>query len=229
MTPPEVAKVVDEAVAPSTPQVSTGSPAPQGDSATALAPRAPSKPARPMRADARRNYDKILATARIVFTERGTDASLDEIAKRAGVGPGTLYRHFPTREALVDGLMQEWTERVSADADAAIAADQPAREMLSDWFEHFIEHITLHRGAASKIAAAMDDPASPMYRKCQVMADANRRVIDHLQERGELRPSVDPANVMRLVSGVATVADSSCTDLDVSPMLDVVVDGIVAD
>ena len=62
-----------------------------------------------MRADARRNYDKILATARVVFTERGTDASLDEIAKRAGVGPGTLYRHFPTREALVDGLMTVWT------------------------------------------------------------------------------------------------------------------------
>ena len=68
----------------------------------AASPSGPREPARPMRADARRNYDKILATARVVFTERGTDASLDEIAKRAGVGPGTLYRHFPTREALVD-------------------------------------------------------------------------------------------------------------------------------
>ena len=140
-----------------------------------------------MRADARRNYDKILATARIVFTERGTDSSLDEIAKRAGVGPGTLYRHFPTREALVDALMQDWTDRVSADADAAIATGLPAREMLLGWFEHFIDHITLHRGAASKICAAMDDPASPMYRKCRVMGDANRRVIDHLD--AERRPA----------------------------------------
>ena len=135
-----------------------------------------------MRADAKRNYDKILATARIVFTERGTDSSLDEIAKRAGVGPGTLYRHFPTREALVDALMQDWTDRVAADADAAIATGLPAREMLLGWFEHFIDHITLHRGAASKICAAMDDPASPMYRKCRVMSDANRRVIDHLDD-----------------------------------------------
>jgi AcrR family transcriptional regulator len=227
VTPAEVGRAT---LAPS-----PGSVAAQADSALAHAqerlekPENLEKPARPMRADARRNYDKILATARIVFTERGTDASLDDIAKRAGVGPGTLYRHFPTREALVDALMQDWTDRVSADADAAIATDQPAREMLSDWFEHFIEHITLHRGAASKIAAAMDDPASPMYRKCRVMADANRRVIEHLEARGELRPSVDPVNVMRLVSGVATVADSSCTDLDVTPMLDVVVDGIVAD
>lgn len=193
------------------------------------APSEEAKPQRPMRADARRNYDKILATARIVFSERGTDASLDEIARRAGVGPGTLYRHFPTREALVDALMQDWTDRVSADADAAIATGQPAREMLLGWFEHFIDHITLHRGAASKICAAMDDPASPMYRKCSVMGAANRRVIEHLDARGELRSAVDPTNVMRLVSGVASVADTSHTDLDVTPMLAVVVDGIVRD
>lgn len=182
-----------------------------------------------MRADAKRNYDKILATARVVFTERGTDSSLDEIAKRAGVGPGTLYRHFPTREALVDALMQDWTDRVAADADAAIATGLPPRDMLLGWFEHFVDHITLHRGAASKICAAMDDPASPMYRKCRVMSDANARVIDHLQADGDLRPGVDAANVMRLVSGVASVADTSHTELDVRPMLEVVVDGIVRD
>ncbi|KGN38758.1 TetR/AcrR family transcriptional regulator [Knoellia subterranea] len=180
-----------------------------------------------MRADARRNYDKILATARIVFAEKGTDGSLDEVAKRAGVGAGTLYRHFPTREALIDALMKDWADRVSADADAAIATDLPARALLLGWFGHFVEHITLHRGAASKICAAMDDPSSPMFRKCRVMGDANRRVVEHLGARGELRGDVDPANVMRLVSGVASVADMSPEGLDVRPMLEVVVDGIV--
>lgn len=199
----------------------------QGNSSAPDGSEGPKSAVRPMRADARRNYDKILATARIVFAERGADGSLDEVAKRAGVGPGTLYRHFPTREALIDGLMKDWTDRVSADADAAIATGLPAREMLLGWFGHFIEHITLHRGAASKICAAMDDPASPMYRKCRVMGDANRRVVEHLQERGELRPGVDPANVMRLVSGIASVADMSPDGLDVSPMLEVVVDGVV--
>lgn len=182
---------------------------------------------RPKRADARRNHDKILATARVVFAERGTDASLDEIARRAEVGAGTLYRHFPTRESLVDALMQDWTDRVGADADAAIATEAPARELLLDWFESFVEHLTLHRGAATKICAAMDDPESPMYRKCRVMGEANRRVLDHLDERGELRPGVDPANVMRLVSGVASVSDTSRAHLEVRPMLEVVVDGIV--
>ncbi|WP_377643185.1 TetR/AcrR family transcriptional regulator [Oryzobacter terrae] len=199
----------------------------QATSAPADVPDAGVGPARPRRADARRNYDRILATARVVFTEHGTDASLDEIAKRAEVGPGTLYRHFPTREALVDALMQDWTDRVSADADAAIATGAPAPVMLLDWFEHFVDHITLHRGAASKICAAMDDPASPMYRKCRVMGEANRRVIEHLDAQGEIRDGVDPANVMRLVSGVASVSDTSRADLDVRPMLEVVVDGIV--
>jgi AcrR family transcriptional regulator len=197
------------------------------DSAQTTSSEAREKPARPMRADARRNYDKILATARIVFTERGTDCSLDEIAKRAGVGPGTLYRHFPNREALVDALMQDWTDRVASDADTAIATEAPAREMLMGWFENFIDHITLHRGAATKICAAMDDPSSPMYRKCRVMGEANGRVVSHLDGRGDLRPGVDAANVMRLVSGVASVADTSHADLDVRPMLEVVVDGIV--
>ncbi|MGW5240752.1 TetR/AcrR family transcriptional regulator [Monashia sp. NPDC004114] len=194
----------------------------QGSSAAGGTPR-------PMRADARRNYDKIVATARVVFTERGTDCSLDEIAKRAGVGPGTLYRHFPTREALVDALMRDWAERVTSDAQAAVAADRPARETLLTWFENFVEHITLHRGAAMKLCAAMDDPTSPIYGKCQIMGEANRMVIDHLDQRGELRPGVDPRNVMRLVSGIASVADQSRVPIDARPMLDVVIDGIVRD
>jgi AcrR family transcriptional regulator len=194
---------------------------------TSAASDAPERAPRPMRADARRNHDKILATARVVFAERGTDASLDEIARRAEVGPGTLYRHFPTRDALVDALMQDWTDRVTADAEDAIATGAPAPAMLLDWFGHFVEHITLHRGAAGKICAAMDDPASPMYRKCRVMGEANRRVLDHLDARGELRPGVDAATVMRLVSGVASVADTSRAAVEVGPMLEVVVDGIV--
>ena len=208
---------------------SPGSVAAQHDPATGTTSENRERPVRPMRADARRNYDKILATARIVFTERGTDCSLDEIAKRAEVGPGTLYRHFPNREALVDALMQDWTDRVASDADTAIATGAPAREMLMGWFENFIDHITLHRGAATKICAAMDDPQSPMYRKCRVMGEANGRVVSHLDGRGELRPGVDAANVMRLVSGVASVADTSHADLDVRPMLEVIVDGIVRD
>ena len=186
--------------------------------------------AKPLRADAQRNYDKLVAAAREVFAERGAEGSLDEIAKRAGVGPGTLYRHFPTRDDLIDALMRDWAARVVADSVAAVEADVPARETLERWFVHLIKHLTLHRGAAAKLSAAMDDPSSPIYRKCQLLAEANDRVISHLTETHALRQNVEPRQVMRLVSGVATVADASGISGDeVGPMLDIVIDGILRD
>ena len=75
-----------------------------------------------MRADAKRNYDRIVAVAREVFREQGYDASLDEVAKRAGVGPGTLYRHFPNRDALLDAIMQNWVDQVDEAADKDLEA-----------------------------------------------------------------------------------------------------------
>src|SRR6478672_7126241 len=85
---------------------------------------------RSVRADAQRNYDRIVEVAREVFREQGYDASLDEVAKRAGVGPGTLYRHFPNRDALLDAIMQSWVARVDEAAEKALVHEGPAREQL---------------------------------------------------------------------------------------------------
>ena len=144
--------------------------------------------------------ERLLDAAAEVFAERGAEGSLDEIAKRAGVGPGTLYRHFPTRDDLIDALMRDWTERVAADSVAAVEADVSARETLERWFADLIRHMTLHRGAAAKLSAAMDDPSSPIYRKCQMLGEANDRVITHLIETHALRDGVDvPGHSLRLV------------------------------
>ena len=83
-----------------------------------------------MRADAKRNYDRIVEVAREVFREQGYDASLDEVAKRAGVGPGTLYRHFPNRDALLDAIMQSWVDRVDEAAEKALAHEGSPRDLL---------------------------------------------------------------------------------------------------
>ena len=185
---------------------------------------------KPLRADAQRNYDKLVAAAREVFAERGAEGSLDEIAKRAGVGPGTLYRHFPTRDDLIDALMRDWSARVLSDSVAAVEAGLPARETLERWFADLIKHLTLHRGAAAKLSAAMDDPSSPIYRKCQMLADANERVVSHLTETHALRDNVESRQVMRLVSGVATVVDQAGLDAEeATPMLGIVIDGILRD
>src|SRR3954447_205565 len=90
-----------------------------------------------VRADARRNYDRIVEVAREVFREQGYDASLDEIAKRAGVGPGTLYRHFPKRENLLDAVMQSWVDRVNAAVDKALAREGSDRDVLLGWLETY--------------------------------------------------------------------------------------------
>ncbi len=181
-----------------------------------------------MRADARRNYDRIVEVAREVFREQGYDASLDEVAKRAGVGPGTLYRHFPQRENLLDAIMQSWVDRVNETADKALAHEGPDRDLLLRWLEDYVRLISVHRGGPAKITSAMGDPSSPIRTKCQVLAGANDRVIERLRAGGALREGVETLQVCRLVGGVATVADQGDLDADaVRPMLEVVADGLL--
>jgi AcrR family transcriptional regulator len=181
-----------------------------------------------MRSDAQRNYDRIVEVAREVFREQGYDASLDEVAKRAGVGPGTLYRHFPKRENLLDAVMQSWVDRVTESSEKALAHEGSDRELLLRWFEEYVALISLHKGSPAKITSAMGDPDSPIRTKCQVLTSANDRVIQRLREDGALRDGVETVQVCRLVGGIATVADQG--DLDaaaVRPLLEVVADGLL--
>ena len=183
---------------------------------------------KPLRVDAQRNYDKLVLAAREAFRERGSDASLDDIAKRAGVGPGTLYRHFPTRDALIDAMMRDWSERINADSEEIAATDLPAREALTTWFAKFVENVGIYQGAAAKVMSAMDDPSSPIYRKCQVLVAANEKVLARARELDALRDGVEAREVMRIVSGVATVVDQSGLTADqAEPMLAIVLDGIL--
>ncbi len=182
-----------------------------------------------MRADAKRNYDRIVEVAREVFREQGYDASLDLVAKRAGVGAGTLYRHFPTRDALLDAIMQSWVDRVDEGTEKSLAHEGPPREVLLAWFETYVGLISLHKGGPAKITAALGDPASPISTKCQVLAEAAGRVVALLREQEALRPGVDAVQMCRLVGGVAAVADQG--DLEASavrPLLEVVADGMLA-
>ena len=182
-----------------------------------------------MRADAKRNYDRIVEVAREVFREQGYDASLDLVAKRAGVGAGTLYRHFPTRDALLDAIMQSWVDRVDEGTEKSLAHEGPPREVLLAGFETYVGLLSLHKGGPAKLTAALGDPSSPISTKCQVLAEAAGRVVTLLREQGALRPGVDAVQMCRLVGGVAAVADQG--DLEASavrPLLEVVADGMLA-
>jgi AcrR family transcriptional regulator len=181
-----------------------------------------------MRADAQRNYDRIVEVARQVFAEQGYDASLDEIAKRAGVGPGTLYRHFPTRDDLLDAMMKSWMERVDVTAEKVLATEGSPRDLLVAWLCAYVELISLHKGGPAKITSALGDDTSPIQSKCRVLTAATDKVVDHLAEAGALRPGVDAVTMCRLVGGVAVVGDQGNLDeTAVRPLLEVVADGML--
>ena len=181
-----------------------------------------------MRADAKRNYDRIVEVAREVFREQGYDASLDLVAKRAGVGPGTLYRHFPTRENLLDAIMQSWVASVEETTEKVLAFEGGDRDLLLLWFETYAGLISVHKGGPAKITSALCDPESPIRTKCQVLSAATQRVVDRLEAAGALREDVDALRVCQLVGGVATVADNSGQSLDsMRPLLEVVADGLL--
>ena len=180
-----------------------------------------------MRADAQRNRDKIVEVARQVFREKGYDAPLDEIAKKAGVGAGTLYRHFPTRDDLHDAVMQAWADGVDVATEKALAHEGDDREVLLDWFRTYVGLVSSYKGSPAKITSAMGDPESPIRTKCQVLAAANGKVIERLGDA--LKPGIEPVQMARLIGGVASVADAANLDAAaVEPLLVVVADGILA-
>ncbi|MGH3349935.1 MAG: TetR/AcrR family transcriptional regulator [Nocardioides sp.] len=181
-----------------------------------------------MRADAQRNRERLIEVAHQVFKERGMDAPLDEVARRAGVGPGTLYRHFPTREALHEAIMSSWVEEVLSHVDKAMATEGGCREKLLAWFEEYVALLTRNQGAAAKITASLGCQDSPLRTKCQAYADANERVLGEMAGAGAMRDGVDNLDVCRLLGGVATMADqSSLEPRDVRPMLDVIANGVL--
>jgi AcrR family transcriptional regulator len=183
----------------------------------------------PMRADARRKYDRILEVAKDVWFKQGIDASLNEVARRAEVGPGTLYRHFPTREDLLDAVMKDWVDRIREAADRAVGSSQPSRELLLTWFDELVAHICQHAGAAGRLIAAMDKADSPLHGKSQVLVDANARVLSRLSAEGALRGAADSADICRLVMGVAAVADHGKLDPPaVRPLLAIVADALLS-
>jgi AcrR family transcriptional regulator len=152
----------------------------------------------------------------------------NEVARRAGVSPGTLYRHFPTREDLLDAVMKNWVERIQVVADRAVASSQPSRELLLSWFDGFVAHICEHAGFPGRLIAAMDNPRSHLHGKCEVLVEANARVIDRLSADGALRGGPDSAEVCRLLMGVAAVADQGKLGPPaVRPLLAIVADGLL--
>jgi AcrR family transcriptional regulator len=156
---------------------------------------------RPKRADARRNYDKLVTTAREVFAEQGSDATLEEISRRAGVGIGTLYRHFPARENLIEAAYVDGVEDICA-AVGKHEGEDPW-EALKGWLLELVGFAATKRVLADEMFAYLDRGA-PVFKSCSgAIYDAAEPLLKRAQEAGEVRDDVDITDVTKMVSGIA--------------------------
>src|SRR5437763_12086435 len=177
---------------------------------------------RPMRADARRNYDKVLAAAREAFAEGGESTSLEEIARRAGVGIGTLYRHFPTRQALLEVLYLGEVEEMCR--SAALLDGGDPWEALNSWFERFIAYLATKRALAHELLNYIELDA-PLFQTCRAsLFAAGEPLLKRAQEAGAVRPDVTFPEVMQMVMGIAKIPTSD--QAQINHILRIALDGL---
>ncbi|GIG36518.1 TetR/AcrR family transcriptional regulator [Cellulomonas pakistanensis] len=189
-------------------------------------PSTPSTPlTRPLRADAARNRARLLQCAVSALAEDG-DAPLESIAQQAGVGIGTLYRHFPERSALVEAAYRQEVAELCDAAPALLGQDRPAVEALREWMGRFVRYAAAKRGMGAALRTAVGSDSS-------LFADTKARIVAAIdvllaagREDGSVRPDVDGEQVMLAMGGVWNVPDSDRWAERVRGLLDLVVDGL---
>jgi AcrR family transcriptional regulator len=163
-------------------------------------------PTRPKRADARRNYEKVLAAAREAFAEGGESTALEEIARRAEVGIGTLYRHFPTRQVLLEALYLDEVEEVRRAAEDLDGVE--AWEALSRWVERLLAYIITKQAFAHELLSYLE-PDAPLFQNCRAaLFTAGEPLLARAQEAGVARSDVNISQLIQLVIAIAKTPTS---------------------
>ena len=159
-----------------------------------------------MRVDAARNYGQLLDVADAVIAEQGVSASLRDIARRAGVGLATLLRHFPTREAMLEALLRENFDRLSARA-TELEATGTAADALTSWLRDFVECAHKYRGVIAVMMSAIDEPDSALHTSCVTMRASGSRLLARAQAEGSARPDLDGTDLFALAGSVAWLGE----------------------
>jgi len=163
-------------------------------------------PVRPMRADARRNYDAIVRVAGEAFAEHGTHASLDDIACRAGVGPGTLYRHFPNRDCLLEAALVESRHELK-DLGGRLLDTDDAGAALDEWMLALARHANTWDGLADSIAQSLNNEKSPLGVSCGTLVDATGRLLDRARAQGAVTADASARELFVMAGSLAWAAD----------------------
>ncbi len=180
---------------------------------------------RPMRADAQRNYASLLNTARVAVSERGADIVLEDVARSAGVAIGTLYRHFPTRQGLLEAVFLDETNALRAHAEALASAPVPFDALLS-WLRLQMDFAARGRSMGAAIMAAKHVEGTRISEANKAMHEAGAVLLRRAQAAEYIRRDVHMLDVIRLVYGIALVNEHASDPDGANRMLDLVIAGI---
>jgi AcrR family transcriptional regulator len=185
--------------------------------ATLTSPAAPRQ-----RADAQRNREKLIAAGREAFAQDGTAASLEDIARRAEVGIGTLYRHFPTRLNLVEAIYVDEVEALCSSADAL--SDTQPWDALVGWLRRFVSYVATKQALAGELFAHMG-PEAEVFLSCRAaIYTTGEPLLARAQQAGVVRPDTDFTEVIRMVGGIAKIAPADPSQI--ARILDLALDGL---
>jgi AcrR family transcriptional regulator len=182
------------------------------------------KTVRKPRADAQRNRERILEVAKQVFTRRGAEASMDEIAKRAKIGPGTLYRHFPSRDDLLAAVYISEVEKL-AEAQRKFSAELPPVEALRAWMLVFIDYIAAKRIIAPALNAMASGPALVYQQTTRVMEEAANALAIRAVASGDLRSDVDLMDMLRAIYGISSANSTDDWPTKARRFVDILIQG----
>jgi AcrR family transcriptional regulator len=189
-----------------------------------MAVKRPQSSERKPRADAQRNRERILEVAKQAFTRSGANASLDDIAKEAGVGPGTLYRHFPTRDELLEAVYRTEVEKLAA-AERKFAATMPPIEALRAWMLLFVDYIATKKIIAAALNTPVGMPAKVVEASYAPIHEAMRALVKRAIKSGEMRKDVDPVDLLRALVGVAYLESSPNWQQSARRLVDILIAG----
>lgn len=168
--------------------------------------RAPSVEPSPLRADAKRNRAKLIETAALAFTEQGAAASLEDIARRAGVGIGTLYRHFPSREHLVESVYRRELELLATSARALMQEEEPAKA-VEEWMNRFVSYMAAKRGMASSLKLLFTSNSALFADGTRLLHKAFGELLDNAVKADAVKEDIEAADVLNALFGIYSIPE----------------------
>jgi AcrR family transcriptional regulator len=189
-----------------------------------MAVKRPQSTERKLRADAQRNRERILEVAKQAFTRSGANASLDDIAKAADVGPGTLYRHFPTREELLEAVYRSEVEKLAA-AERKFAETMPPMEALRAWMLLFVDYIATKKIIAPALNTPVGGHSKVIEASYATTHEAMRALVKRAIKSDEARKDVDPVVLLRALVGVAYLESSPDWQQSARRLVDILIAG----